>query len=116
MPVGSGLKLSLADQVPCSIEPLEAGQPQGPLNIRVAGEQYIAPLGPLHLFGWELHDAHEGDDRFLVVQTPPGSSPPHSDRYRLGMRIELAAGDQLRQERAGPVVLAVPTNWRHGGS
>lgn len=115
--VGSGLALTLADQVPCSVTPLEATQPKGPLCIRVGGETYIAPLGPpLSLFGWELHDAHEGEDRYLVLKTPAGSQPPHSEHYQLGSQIELAVGDNLRAERDGPVVLSVPTNWQLGGA
>jgi hypothetical protein len=107
LPVGTGLELELADQLPCRITP-RSSSPDAPLLIDVAGDRYVVPLGPLAVLHWKLVDAHDGDDRFVVLRTSEGQEPPHMGGYRLGFQIELCHGDRIRRSRDGEVVLAVP--------
>jgi tetratricopeptide (TPR) repeat protein len=103
IPVGDGLALSLAGQVPCDIEPHAQG-----VQIDVAGQRHIAALGPLEIEGWRINDAHEGEDRFVCLSTAADRSPPFKGELGLRRRIELAVGDALSDSRAGPIVLSVP--------
>ncbi len=103
--LGGEVTLMCAGQVPCTLTPTAAGL----LQLSVGGECWLLPLGPLHIGDWEIIDVREGEDRFVVLRTPADKTPPHTDTYRLGPRIELCRGDQLRLRRDGPVVLAVPT-------
>ena len=95
----------LSGQVGCRLTP--SSSPDGVL-VEVAGECHLAPLGPLVVGGWEVVDAHDGEERYVVLRTAEGSEPPHMGGYRLGPQIELCMGDELRATREGPVVLAVP--------
>ncbi|MBW2457848.1 MAG: FHA domain-containing protein, partial [Deltaproteobacteria bacterium] len=108
LPVGSGVELELAGQVAVSVAPASAEQPDGPVTVAVAGERYVLPLGPLLIGPWRVVDAHEGDERFVVLRTPEHQEPPHMAGYRLAYEIELGRGDRLAASRGGPVVLAVP--------
>jgi len=64
--------------------------------VDVAGETHIVPLGVLKIGDWQIVDAHDGDDRFIVLRTPEGREPPYMAGYRLAYRIELCRGDELR--------------------
>ena len=107
LPVGTGVSLELANQVPCRIAPI-SNAPDAPVQIEAAGELYLAPLGPLSVERWLIVDAHDGEDRFVVLRTPPDVEPPYMSEYRLPREVELCVGDRLRALRNGPVVLAVP--------
>lgn len=107
LPIGRGIELTLGDQVPITFTP--TGPPErSPVEVAVAEARFILPLGPLSVEGWQIVDAHDGDDRFVVLRTPGGTEPPHMSGFRLGQQIELAVGDRLSATRGGPVVLAVP--------
>jgi hypothetical protein len=106
--IGSGIELELAGQVPVRAAPAIADQPDGPVALEVAGERYLLPLGPLAIGNWQVVDAHDGDERFVVLRTPQGCEPPHTADYRLAYEIELCRGDQICAHRGGPLVLAVP--------
>ena len=108
LPIGSGLELDLAGQVPCRLSPAFPSEPDGPVSVDIAGDTHVVPLGSLKIGDWQLVDAHDGDDRFVVLRTPEGRDPPHMHGYRLAYRIELCQGDELRGERGGEVVIAVP--------
>ncbi len=103
--IGAGLDLELAGQIACRLTPSRA--PNG-VHIDVAGTRYLAPLGPLHVGDWTLVDAHDGDERFIVLRAPDGAPAPHMGSYRLGRQIELSAGDAIAATRGGPVLVAVP--------
>jgi hypothetical protein len=107
LPVGDGLALELAGQVACRITPLSAAE-HAPLELTVAGERYLLPLGPLRIGRWLVVDAHDGGDRFVVLRTPPDADPPFIGDYRVAREIELSLGDRIRASREGPVVLSVP--------
>ncbi|MEZ4440149.1 MAG: FHA domain-containing protein [Polyangiaceae bacterium] len=108
IPIGSGLSLELAGQVPCRLEPVLASEPDGPIAVQVGGKHYVVPLGPLRIAGWLLTDAHHGSDRFVVLRTLDGRDPPHKAGYQLAREIELSEGDEIRDGRDGEVIIAVP--------
>lgn len=114
MPVSRGVSLELAGQVPCRIEPAYPDDLAGPLALEIAGEHYVAPLGPLRIGGWVIVDAHHGEDQFIVLRTLDGRDPPHMAGFRLAHEIELCEGDEICQERAGEVTIAVPTSKERG--
>ena len=103
--IGDGLELELAGRVPCKLSPTTSPEA---VRIEMAGEVHLAPLGPLRIGVWQLVDAHDGEDRFIVLRTPDGAQPPHMGNYRLGFQIELCIGDEIREQRDGRIVLAVP--------
>ena len=70
------------------------------LTLALSGQQL--DLGPLAIGVWQLVDAHDGDDRFIVLRTPEGAEPPNMGGYRLGMQIELSAGDEISVPVPGP--------------
>jgi hypothetical protein len=115
LPIGAGLSLSLAGEVPCHLSPVDPAEGSG-VAVEIGGARYVASLGQLEIGGWQLSDAHEGDDRFVVLRTPHGREPPYLGAYRLGPQIELCHGDELRRGRSGPVVLAVPGPRAEPGS
>lgn len=114
MPIGDGLSLELAGQVPCRLEPAYPGDTAGPVAVQIAGEHHVVPLGPLRIGGWVIEDAHHGEDRFIVLRTLEGRDPPHMGGFRLAHEIELCAGDELCEERAGEVTIAVPNPTDRG--
>jgi hypothetical protein len=106
IPVGRGLELELAGEVPCRIGAAEDAD--APVTVEVAGERHLCPLGPLRVGAWQVVDAHDGEDRFVVLRTPAGCEPPYFGEFRLAPQVELALGDELSATRGGSVVLAVP--------
>jgi len=114
VPIGGGVSLELGGQVPCRLEPATGDWPAPPVAVELAGERVLAPLGPL-LFratngsgAWQLDDARDGADRFVVLRTPPGAPRLYRESYLLGERIELCVGDRLSDARGGPIRIAVP--------
>lgn len=103
LPVAAGLELSLAGEIPCKIEQCGDG-----LSVDVAGETRLIPLGPVRLGAWSIVDAHDGDERYVVLRTAQGESPPHLGGYRVPAQIELCHGDRFSARRDGPATLAVP--------
>ncbi|MBI4704992.1 MAG: FHA domain-containing protein, partial [Deltaproteobacteria bacterium] len=108
LPVGTGIELVLGGQVPCLLAPSDPAEPLGVLRVEVGGECYLAPLGPLRLGAWQICDAQEDEDRFVVVHAPAEREPLYLRGLRLGPEIELCTGDELCARRGGPVVLRVP--------
>jgi hypothetical protein len=107
LPVGGGLALELGGQVACTVVPLSTA-PDAPIAIEVAGERYLAPLGPMGVGRWVVVDAHDGDDRFVVLRSSADADPPHMGDYQLAREIELCVGDRISAQRHVPVVLSVP--------
>ena len=60
------------------------------------------------LGAWSIVDAHDGDERYVVLRTAQGESPPHLGGYRVPAQIELCHGDRFSARRDGPATLAVP--------
>ncbi len=109
LPVREGLALQLAGQIDCNIEPRDPGLPKAALTVEVAGERYCVALGPAWILdGWQVIDAHEGADRFVVLHAAEPFEPPYLNGYRLAREIQLCWGDELTRTRQGPVVVRVP--------
>jgi tetratricopeptide (TPR) repeat protein len=75
---------------------------EGGVCVEVGGQRYLAPLGPLCVGSWKID---EGRDRWLEVTS---AEPLYLGRLRADARVELLAGDELRRELDGSVVLRVP--------
>jgi FHA domain len=109
IPVGAGVRLELGGEVPCSVAPFIDEHGGGELfEIDVAGVRYAAPLGELMAFGFRIDHEAVRDESYVVLRTPPGASRPYLGDYQLAERVELCAGDEIRDERGGPVRLRVP--------
>jgi hypothetical protein len=109
VPIGAGVSIRLGGEVPCSLEPVAATEAHGPLlAVDVGGDRYLAALGPLALFGWELYDRREGSAAFVVLRTPAGAQPPFLGGYQLAREVELCAGDAISTERGGRPRLQAP--------
>jgi hypothetical protein len=113
VPVGAGLELELAGQIPCAVGP---GKPSAaapgltPVLVRVAGQSTLLPLGPLPAGssgGWSIDFEPAGGSGLVVLRTNPGSAPPIMAGLTVADAVELAAGDELSETRGGPVVLRV---------
>lgn len=101
IPVGSGLRLDLDGDVPCVIAPAAGG-----FSIEVAGDSFVAPLGPVAVGPWQV--LWEPGALFVVLCTPEGAPPPFLGAYQLARRVELCHGDEIRPGRGENVLLRVP--------
>jgi hypothetical protein len=109
IPVGEGVRLELGGEVPCAIAPVGDGPASGSggVVVDVAGERFVAPLGPLAVLGSRLDLEVEGDASYVVLRTPRGEARPVLGELELGEVAELCVGDAMRAERGGPVRLRV---------
>lgn len=111
IPVGAGLEVVLGGEIPCSITPVgsASGADGGAFayEISVGGQRYLAPLGEAEVgpfrVGWEV----VGEDSFVVLHTPAGRARPFLDGYELAARVELCRGDEIHQQRGGPLLFSV---------
>lgn len=101
LPVGGGLDLSLGGEVRCVVTPSE----RGGVTIDVAGERWIAPLGPMRVGPFEIRLAGAGAVELASVD--PAVRPVLGGLVCTGA-IELAAGDRVGAERDGPAIVEVP--------
>lgn len=109
VPVGAGVTIKLGGEVPCSIRPAPAAPARGDLlEIDVGGERYLAALGPLVLFGWQLGERRDGGAAFVVLRAPASAAPAFLGSYQLAREVELCAGDSLATERGGAARLVAP--------
>jgi hypothetical protein len=90
LPVGDGLDLSIAREIPCSIRPAA-----GALAIEVAGERTLAPLGPLVVGGLRIWLA-SGAEGALVTLRPEPDVPTSLGDVPVQTAIELTPGDVVR--------------------
>jgi hypothetical protein len=102
--IGDGLRLELGTGVPCALAVVESGA----VAVEIAGERYVAPLGPLALGEWTLDHEVVGDASFVVLRAPSGVPRPVLAGYSLGERAELCAGDEITLERGGAVKIRAP--------
>lgn len=102
VPVGEGVSLMLGSDLPCKVEPKEDGN----VMITVAGQRYLAPLGPLRVGGWSVDVEREDGERFVVLSSTTDAPAFVGDLIAAG-RIDLAVGDAISRERGGPSVLTV---------
>lgn len=114
VPIGSGVTIKLGGEVPCSIRPA-AAEAHGPLlEVSVGGDAYLAALGPLELFGWQIAERREGGAAFVALRTPPGAPPAFLGEYQLAREVELCAGDAIATERGGRARLVAPGDQPRG--
>ncbi|MEZ4301882.1 MAG: FHA domain-containing protein, partial [Polyangiaceae bacterium] len=100
VPIGEGITVRLAGEVPCSLSPVAASEAHGAMiEIDLSGDRYLAALGPVELFGWQLSEQVEGGAAFVLLRTPRGASPPYLGEYQLAAEVELCAGDALSTAR-----------------
>lgn len=103
VPIGGGLELKLGGEVPVRVEPHELG-----VRLEVAGETYVAPLGPLRVGAFTLAlDGPGGDDASFVVLRSLPDGPAFRGPLELGREVELCFGDELAETRGGPPLLTV---------
>ena len=126
VPVGRGIALRLGGEVPCAIRPADgvrACDSEGSLCwIEVAGERYLAPLGPLRVLGWALDRIEVGLEAggrterevFLQLICEGAAGAPFLGEYELARRVELCFGDALAIERRGRPRLRIAPPGRTG--
>jgi hypothetical protein len=105
LPIGAGVDLSIAQQIPCAIRPIE-GAMRGAVAITIAGERWIASLGPLEVAGVRL--ALEARDGQSVVTLCAGEGIAASlGGAPIETTVELARGDVVRVNGTTPLELRV---------
>lgn len=112
IPVGQGIQLELGGEVPCEIHKLfSKGMAPGDLfKVTVADVSYAVPLGELKVSDLRIDHEAVRDESFVVLRTPDGAARPYLSDLQLAARVELCAGDEIRQERGGPVLIRVPSS------
>ncbi len=100
---GEGLDVKLGGEVPLRVAASEALP--GAMAIRVAGETYVAPLGParIGIGAWRLEASSDGWIELVTDDDPPA----YLGTTSLGPRTALLAGDAIGQVRGGAAVLRV---------
>jgi pSer/pThr/pTyr-binding forkhead associated (FHA) protein len=97
--VGDGLSLMLGGEVALDVEP----DPAGGVAVRVGGQRYHAPLGPLELGSFRLDIA---DDRWIELDT--GTSHAYLAGLSVTGTLELCAGDEICERVAAAPRIRVP--------
>ncbi|MBI5534675.1 MAG: FHA domain-containing protein [Deltaproteobacteria bacterium] len=97
--VGAGLDLKLGGQIELRVQP----RGDGALRLQVAGQTWLAPLGPMKIGPFELKIASER------VQVTLGDSreAPVLNGLIANVPIDLCRGDEIRETRDGPILLKV---------
>lgn len=100
--VGDELALQLGKEVPIRLAP--APDMPGALAIDVAGDRYLAPLGParLSVAGWVIDQASDG---WVELSSTDGSA--FIKGVSLVTRATLLVGDAINAARSGEAVLRV---------
>ena len=96
LPVGQGLELRLAGQVPCRITAHQQG-----LRIELPEMVLLAPLGPFPVGPFVVERARDG------LQLRSSGPCPVLNGLAAESSIDLAYGDQVREQHGGPVLLRV---------
>lgn len=99
--VGDELALQLGKEVPIRLAP--STELPGAVAIEVAGDRYLAPLGPAHvsLWGWMIDLAK---DNWVELTSADGSA--FIKGVSLVPRATLLVGDAISASRNGEVVLS----------
>lgn len=107
--IGEGITIKLGGEVPCTLSTVAATSAHGPLvSVSIAGDRYLAALGPLTLLGWQIVERHDGGSAFVVVRTPAGVAPPILGEYQVAREVELCSGDALADARGARPRLTAP--------
>jgi len=94
IPVGAGVELSLGGQLPCRVEPFGKG-----VQLSLGGQRWLVPLGPLAIGPFEVL---QGDECVQLRGPAPVLGTLLAD-----VPVDLCAGDEIRAERGGPLLLEV---------
>lgn len=107
--IGEGITVKLGGEVPCALALVPPSGARGALvSVSIAGDRYLAALGPLTLLGWQILERHDGGSAFVVVHSPAGVSPPILGEYQLAREVELCTGDALADARGAKPRVAAP--------
>jgi hypothetical protein len=103
VPVGEGLELQLGGEVTLGVAP--SAVLDGAVDIRVAGERYVAPLGMarLGIGDWRLECAADG----WIELVSTGHSSAFLGSFALAPRTTLLAGDAITATRSGETALEI---------
>jgi hypothetical protein len=100
LPIGAGVALALGGQIPCSLVPAP-GALAGAIAVTVAGERWIAPLGPLDLGVARLATETREAELVVTLRLAPGGAA-WLEEAPVASAIELSPGDRLRLGGAAP--------------
>lgn len=104
IPVGEGISLKLGGEIVCDVHP----HPSGGVLVDVAGQRFLAPLGPLRVAGLALGlEGRGGDEASFVVLESSAEVRAFAGTLELARRVELCHGDAIAVERGGEPVLRV---------
>jgi hypothetical protein len=99
LPVGDGLTVDIAGQIPCSIRPMN-GDVDGPLLVEIAGARYVVPLGEARIGALRLVLEKGGEESIVALHAAEGVSAALGER-EIAPPIELCEGDVIRHGDAG---------------
>ena len=101
--VGEGLELRLGKEVPVRVTP--SAEIAGAIEIELAGQRYVAPLGPakLGIGAWRLDLAADGWVELVTDDAPPALAGD----VQLVARTTLLVGDAIATTRHGDPALRV---------
>lgn len=109
VPVGDGVEVLLAGEVPLKVTPSAAFA--GAVDIQVAGESYVAPLGDarLGIGEWRLECAADGWIELVTDDRPPAYllCGRGGGGLTLASRTTLLAGDAFATTRSGEPALEI---------
>ena len=99
LPVGDGLTVDIAGQIPCWIRPLNS-EVDGPLLVDIAGARYVVPPGDARIGALRLCLETEGDESRVALHAAAGVWAALGDTA-IEPPIELCEGDVIRHGHAG---------------
>ena len=104
--IADGIELQLGKEVPLVVRP--ATELPGAVSIEIAGDLYLAPLGParLGIGAWRLERGSDGWVELATDDKPPA----FAGALRLAPRVTLLTGDAFAQEREAAPVLCVESD------
>jgi hypothetical protein len=101
--VDDGVELRLGGEVPLRIAP--SAKIPAAMELQLAGERYVAPLGPARLGVGTWHLELAGDEwTELVTNDDP---PAFVGSMGLASRVTLLIGDAIAEARGGATVLRI---------
>jgi hypothetical protein len=94
LPIGPGLTVDLAGQIPCRIQPM-SDDVDGPLLVDIAGARYLVPLGEARIGALRLGLETAGEESIVALRVDAGGWAAVGDAV-IDRPIELCEGDVIR--------------------
>jgi hypothetical protein len=94
LPVGAGLTVEIAGQIPCWIRPTSADA-DAPLLVDIAGARYLVPLGEARIGSIRLWLEGAGAESVVALRAAEGAGAALGDATIVGP-IEVCEGDVIR--------------------